>query len=64
MFTKRHFAQAADDVLHAGNRLYEQYESLLGEIEDERLRLRLVGLRQDLRRQGNLIRRIRTLIEG
>jgi hypothetical protein len=64
MFTKRQFAQAADDVLHAGNRLYEQYEALLGEIEDDRLRLRLVGLRQDLRRQGNLIRRIRSLIEA
>jgi hypothetical protein len=63
MFTRNHFAQAADEALLAGNRLYDQYESLLGEIEDEHLRLRLVGLRQDLRRQGNLIRRIRSLIE-
>ena len=50
MFTRSHFAQVAD-------------EALLGEVEDEHLRLRLVGLRQDLRRQGNLIRRIRSLIE-
>lgn len=64
MFTKNHFVRAADDALHTGDRLYEQYESLLGEIEDEHLRLRLVGLRQDLRRQGNLIRRIQSLIEG
>jgi len=64
MFTRDHFVQAADEALHAGDRLYEQYEALLGEIEDEHLRLRLVGLRQDLRRQGNLIRRIRSLIEG
>jgi len=63
MFTRNHFAQAADDALQAGNLLYEQYEALLGEVEDEHLRLRLVGLRQDLRRQGNLIRRIRSLIE-
>lgn len=64
MFTRNHFVQAADDVLHAGNRLHEQYEALLGEVEDEHLRLRLVGLRQDLRRQENLIRQLRTLIEG
>ena len=64
MFTKRDFAQAADDVLQRGHRLYEQYEALLAELEDQHLRLRLVGLRQDLRRQGNLLRRIRSLIDG
>ena len=64
MFTKRHFVQAADDVLHAGNRMDRQYEALLGEIEDEHLRLRLIGLRQDLRRRENLIRRLRTLLNG
>jgi hypothetical protein len=63
MFTRNHFAQAADEALQARDRLYEQYEALLGEIEDEHLRLRLVGLRQDLRRQGNLILRLRSLIE-
>lgn len=64
MFTRDHVAQAAEDVLLAGTRLHEQYEALLGEVEDEHLRLRLVGLRQDLRHQENLIRRLRTLIGG
>jgi hypothetical protein len=63
MFTKSHFVQAADDILQAEHRLYEHYEALLGEVEDEPLRLRLVGLRQDLRRRENLIRRLQTLIE-
>lgn len=63
MFSRDHFVQVADHVVHAGTLLHEQYEALLGEIEDEHLRLRLVGLRQDLRRQENLIRRLRTLIE-
>jgi hypothetical protein len=64
MFTRNQFAQAAEDILQRGHRLAEQYEALLGELEDQHLRLRLVGLRQDLRRQGNLLRRIRSLIDG